>query len=162
MNPKSRVRVFHESREIEMNKVFAKMVQNPFSEEYAFLQKIRGDYPVYTVTVREIKKNTSKERYAGLTYEYMETYIQSHGSKDEQTERLAIFEEMKLISKCHSKGKRYPAIKSWFLETYPEVAKFGCAADSESTEESTSDNVINYTHPAEEAATPELKEAVGQ
>lgn len=47
MNPKSRVRVFHESREIEMNKVFAKMVQNPFSEEYAFLQKIRGDYPVY-------------------------------------------------------------------------------------------------------------------
>ena len=44
MNPKSRVRVFHESREIEMNKVFAKMVQNPFSEEYAFLQKIRGDW----------------------------------------------------------------------------------------------------------------------
>ena len=67
MNPKSRVRVFHQSREIEMNKVFAKMVQNPFSEEYDFLQKIRGDYPAYTVTVREIKKNTTQEHYAGLT-----------------------------------------------------------------------------------------------
>lgn len=151
MNPKSRVRVFHENREIEMNKVFAKMVQNPFSEEYAFLQKIRGDYPVYTVTVREIKKNTSKERYAGLTYEYMETYIQSHGSKDEQADRLAIFEEMKLISKCHSKGKRYPAIKSWFLETYPEVAKFGCTEAPEQKQD-TKDNVISMPSPAETTA----------
>lgn len=28
-------------------------------------------------------------------------------------------------SKCHSQGKRYPSIKKWFLETYPEIAEFG-------------------------------------
>ena len=162
MNPKSRVRVYHENGKIEMNKIFAKMAENPFTEEYAFLQKLRGDYPAYTVTVREIKKNTTQEHYAGLTYGYMKAYIKSHGSEKERAEHLAIFEEMELISKCHSKGKRYPAIKSWFLETYPEVAKFGCAADSKSTEENVPNNVINYTPPAEETATAELKEAVGQ
>ena len=92
----------------------------------------------------------------------MKAYIKSHGSEKERAEHLAIFEEMELISKCHSKGKRYPAIKSWFLETYPEVAKFGCVADSESTEENAPNNVINYTPPVEETATAEHKEAVGQ
>ena len=35
------------------------------------------------------------------------------------------FEELKLISKCHRKGLRYPTIKKWFLETYPEIIEFG-------------------------------------
>ena len=87
MNPKSRVRVYHENGKIEMNKIFAKMAENPFTEEYAFLQKLRGDYPAYTVTVREIKKNTTQEHYAGLTYGYMKAYIKSHGS-EKLAERL--------------------------------------------------------------------------
>ena len=32
---------------------------------------------------------------------------------------------MILISKCHSNAKRYPVIKNWFLEKYPEVKEFG-------------------------------------
>ena len=151
MNPKSRVRVYHENGKIEMNKIFAKMAENPFTEEYAFLQKLRGDYPAYTVTVREIKKNTTQEHYAGLTYGYMKAYIKSHGSEKERAEHLAIFEEMELISKCHSKGKRYPAIKSWFLETYPEVAKFGCMEAPEQKQD-TKDNVISMPSPAETTA----------
>ena len=151
MNPKSRVRVYHENGKIEMNKIFAKMSENPFTEEYAFLQKLRGDYPAYTVTVREIKKNTTQEHYAGLTYGYMKAYIKSHGSEKERAEHLAIFEEMELISKCHSKGKRYPAIKSWFLETYPEVAKFGCM-DAPEQKQDTKDNVISMPSPAETTA----------
>ena len=151
MNPKSRVRVYHENGKIEMNKIFAKMAENPFTEEYAFLQKLRGDYPAYTVTVREIKKNTTQEHYAGLTYGYMKAYIKSHGSEKERAEHLAIFEEMELISKCHSKGKRYPAIKSWFLEIYPEVAKFGCMEAPEQKQDA-KDNVISMPSPAETTA----------
>lgn len=127
MNAKSKMKVLHEDSVIEMNKTFAKMVENPFSEEYAFLQKIRRDYPEYKVTIREIKKNPNKETYAGLTYDYMRDYIILHTSPEEEAEAMAEFNELVLISKCHSKALRYPAIKKWFLAKYPEVAEFGCA-----------------------------------
>lgn len=126
MNAKSKMKVLHEDSVIEMNKTFAKMVENPFSEEYAFLQKIRRDYPDYKVTIREIKKNPNKETYAGLTYDYMRDYIILHTSEEEETEAMAEFNEMLLISRCHSKALRYPTIKKWFLAKYPEVAEFGC------------------------------------
>ena len=37
----------------------------------------------------------------------------------------AEFVELVLISKCHAKAKRYPTIKKWFLEKYPEIVQFG-------------------------------------
>ena len=127
MNAKSKMKVLHEDSVIEMNKTFAKMVENPFSEEYAFLQKIRRDYPEYKVTIREIKKNPNKETYAGLTYQYMKDYIILHTAPEDEAEAMAEFNELVLISKCHSKALRYPAIKKWFLAKYPEVAEFGCS-----------------------------------
>ena len=127
MNAKSKMKVLHEDGVIEMNKTFAKMVENPFSEEYAFLQKIRRDYPEYKVTIREIKKNPNKETYAGLTYQYMKDYIILHTAPEDEAEAMAEFNELVLISKCHSKALRYPAIKKWFLAKYPEVAEFGCS-----------------------------------
>ena len=30
-----------------------------------------------------------------------------------------------MISKCHSQAFRYPVVKSWFLERYPEIMEFG-------------------------------------
>ena len=127
MNAKSKMKVLHEDSVIEMNKTFAKMVENPFSEEYAFLQKIRRDYPEYKVTIREIKKTPNKETYAGLTYQYMKDYIILHTAPEDEAEAMAEFNELVLISKCHSKALRYPAIKKWFLAKYPEVAEFGCS-----------------------------------
>ena len=44
---------------------------------------------------------------------------------DEIKANLNKYEELRLIAQCHSKARRYPAIKSWFLETYPEIVKFG-------------------------------------
>ena len=77
--------------------------------------------PLYTVVQRHIRKNTKQEHYHGLTYAYMEDYIASHGSMEDRR----TYDEMKLISKCHSKGFRYPTIKAWFLERFPEVKAFG-------------------------------------
>ena len=128
MNAKSKMKVLHEDSVIEMNKTFAKMVENPFSEEYAFRQKIRRDYPEYKVTIREIKKNPNKECWKGLTYEYMENYITTHEDGENRILVLKEFAEMRLISECHSKCHRYPVIKKWFLGKYPEIANFGMAA----------------------------------
>ena len=126
MNAKSRIKVLHSEAAIEINTTFSKMIENPFSEEYALLQKIRSDYPHYIVKKRSIKKNPNKDTYAGLTYQYMADYIVLHAAKDEKTKAMSEFNELLLISKCHSKSRRYPIVKQWFLNKFPEVAEFGC------------------------------------
>ena len=118
---KNVLRVSHTDRTIVMDRTFAKFATNTASEEYAHLQQVRRDYPTYTVVQRQIKKNAKQEHYHGLTYAYMEDYIASHGNADDRR----TYDEMKLISKCHSKGFRYPTIKAWFLERFPEVKAFG-------------------------------------
>jgi hypothetical protein len=55
----------------------------------------------------------------------MEHYIGTHEPDDQVDEVLAHFEELKLISQCHGKRLRYPTIKKWFLNRYPDVAQFG-------------------------------------
>ena len=160
MNAKSKVKVLHNESAIEMNKIFAKMIENPQSDEYALLQKIRQDYPVYKVRVRQIKKNSTKETYKGLTYEYMRNYIITHPKgikKNDEGKDLNVllekFEELKLISQCQAKSRRYPVIKNWFLAQYPEIAKFGMDADAAEEEEKQDkkDNVIQGKFPQSEA-----------
>ena len=126
---KNTLKINHTKELIVMDRTFAKLAENTMSAEYAHLQQVRKDYPEYTVIQRQIKKNSNKETYNGLTYEYMEGYIMTHGSIETIQANLREFEEMRLISKCHSKAFRYPVIKSWFLQKYPEIAKFGvCGA----------------------------------
>ena len=160
MNAKSKVKVLHDKSAIEMNKIFAKMIENPQSDEYALLQKIRQDYPVYKVRVRQIKKNSTKETYKGLTYEYMRNYIITHPKGIKKNDEgkdvnvlLEKFEELKLISQCQAKSRRYPVIKNWFLAQYPEIAKFGMDADAAEEEEKQDkkDNVIQGKFPQSEA-----------
>lgn len=121
---KNTLKVNHIERTIVMDKTFAKFAENTRSEEYAHLQLIRKDYPTYEVVLRQIKRNPDKESYAGLTYDYMRDYIILHSTKEEELAAVAEFDELLLISRCHSKGKRYPAIKAWFLEKYPEAKDF--------------------------------------
>lgn len=126
---KNVLKLNHTNCTIVMDRTFAKRSENTRSEEYAHLQQVRQDYPTYTVVRRQIKTNPKKENYKGLTYEYMEDYILTHGSADEVRKNLAIYEEMLLVAECHSRSRRYPAIKSWFLEMYPEVVGFGKAEE---------------------------------
>ena len=118
---------------IIMDRTFAKNCINTRSEEYAQLQSVRRDYPTFAVVTRTIKKNPNKESYKGLTYQYMEDYIATHESEETVEAVLAEFAEMRLIAACHSKAFRYPTIKKWFLQKYPEVAIFGRTITTETT-----------------------------
>ena len=118
---KNTLKLNHTNRTIVMDRTFAKFAADTRSAEYAHLQQVRQDYPLYTVVQRHIRKNTRQEHYHGLTYAYMEDYIATHGSADDRR----IYDEMKLISRCHSKAYRYPTIKAWFLERFPEIKQFG-------------------------------------
>ena len=114
-----------------MDRTFAKNCAIAGSAEYNLLQATRKDYPNFTVEQRTIKRNANKECYRGLTYDYMKMYIASHESEENAEVILAELEEMILISKCHSMGYRYPTIKAWFLEKYPEIATFGMTDEQE-------------------------------
>lgn len=125
---KNTLRINHENKTIVMDRTFAKFAQNTRSDEYAHLQQIRRDYPDYMVKTRTIKHNPEKETYKGLTYEYMEEYILRHETEEKQLEVIKEFHELRTISKCHKQGLRYPTIKKWFLNKYPEIVDFAIAS----------------------------------
>lgn len=121
---KNTLKIDFEAGKIVMDRTFARKCANTRSEEYAQLQSVRRDYPNFTVVTRTIKKNPSKETYAGLTYQYMEDYIITHEDEETVDAVLAEFSEMRLIAACHSKAFRYPTIKKWFLQKYPDISRF--------------------------------------
>lgn len=112
---------------IVMDRTFAKNAENTRSEEYAHLQDVRASYPEWKVVTRTIERNPSKESYKGLTYEYMEDYILRHESEENQLAVIKEFNELRTISRCHKQGLRYPTIKKWFLNKYPEITDFKVA-----------------------------------
>ena len=122
---KNTLRVNSNARVLVMDRTFAKYAANVRNEEYAILQQARQDYPTYAVVTRRIKRDPNRETYAGLTYQYMENYILTHERADTVDKVMAEYRELRLISECHCKARRYPAIKSWFLKKYPEIEEFG-------------------------------------
>ena len=122
---KNVIRVDFAKKRIVMDRAFAKNCANPASDEYTQLQRVRQDYPTFTVSTRTCKSNPEKESYKGLTYEYMEHYILTHESKDTVLEVLDEYNELHLLAECHSRSRRYPVIKRWFLAKYPEIMEFG-------------------------------------
>ena len=108
-----------------MDRTFARKAINARSDEYELLQRVRQDYPNYTVTQRHIKTNPSKKTYRGLTYDWMEDYILTHGDNNKRLANWNEYNEMRLLSECHGQSFRYPYIKSWFLNMFPEVANYG-------------------------------------
>ena len=144
---KNVLKVDFQKKSIIMDRTFAKNCADTRSEEYAHLQRVRADYPTFTVSTRSCKPNPEKESYKGLTYEYMEHYILTHESKDTVLEVLDEYNELRLIAECHSKSRRYPVIKRWFLAKYPEIAEFGLLKVPMPTTEKPAMSVVN---PAQE------------
>ena len=109
------------NHKIIMDRLFAKLVKDTRSPEYEHLQKVRQDYPGFEVVQNHINKNSSKKTYSGLTYDYMEGYILAHGT----TAIAREFYRMREIAGCQGQAHRYPVIKSWFLDKFPEIVQFG-------------------------------------
>ena len=124
------LKVNYTNHTIVMDRTFAKLAQNTSSDEYARLQAVRRDYPNYQVVQRTIRKNSDKKTYQGLTYEYMEGYILRHGTEEQRIANLRKYAELREIAECQGKRYQYPVIKSWFLEQYPEIVKFGIEEDA--------------------------------
>jgi hypothetical protein len=61
----------------------------------------------------------------------MEEYIMTHESRDTVRVVLDEFYEMQLIARAHSQAFRYPTIKRWFLQRYPEFLEYGMKKNAE-------------------------------
>ena len=109
----------HENKTITLTRAFAKLTSNPLNKEAKLLSRVVKDFPDYEIIVRTIKTNPDKDSYKGLTYDYMRNYIIRFS--DDKKADLKELEDMIFISQCHSKSKRYPVIKKWFLKKYPDV-----------------------------------------
>ena len=87
------------------------------SDLYNQLIKVKADFPNFEVKVIS-NKSKRTDTLKGLTYDYMEKYIISHGSE----EQLKNFKEF--CTKDEMNGKPampYGKIKKWFLIQFPEV-----------------------------------------
>lgn len=122
---KNTIKLDHENGRIVMDRTFANLAVNVRTEEYKILQDVRLAYPTYIVVRRTIKKNPNRECHRGLTYDYMRDYIDRYESEETRESVQVELENMIQISRCHSQCKRYPVIKQWFLEKYPDVKNFG-------------------------------------
>ncbi len=161
---KNTVRINHETRQLIMDRTFAKLSSNVRNEEYDILQRVRQDYPTYTVEVRRIKTNPNKESYKGLNLNYMRRYIDRTEPTEESREAAhKEMDDLLFISQCHSKARRFPAIRKWFLAKYPEIALFGMPDDIEENpnQEETKTSQAPATLPAHSInAMPEEQEKI--
>jgi hypothetical protein len=114
------IKIDFAAKKIVLSKRFSEQASKVDTAEYHDLQRVRIDYPDFEVSVKQIRRNENKESYLGLNYAFMEKYIMLQPDAEARMEE---YQEKRLISECHS--VRFPAIKKWFLETYPEIKNYG-------------------------------------
>ena len=117
----SPIKFDHSNTTIIINRIFSVKATKFGTEEYAKLNQARKDYPNYNVEVREpIKKNPSKEAFKGLDYTFMERYMKIQKVSERVWDK---YRHTRLMTECHS--RRFPIVKQWFLDTFPEVRDWG-------------------------------------
>ena len=111
-------------RTIELTKKEMKAAGHFGSDEYNELMTARKDNPGYRVVVSTRKaKAVKKDTYKGLTYEYMEAYIEAHDQ-----DQSIMKEYRKLRGLCENIAENapdpytYQEMKEWFLDKFQEVA----------------------------------------
>ena len=106
---------------IEMTKTESKAASKFGSDRYKQLQEARRDYPTNAVVIKAA--SSKKESLKGLTYDYMEKYIEKHDDDDR-----SVMEEYKMLrgntEDVLAKSVSYGDVKEWFLAKFPEIAEF--------------------------------------
>lgn len=114
------VRVNYSTKTIVITKKFAKVISNPFTEEFKAFMELRERLSDFEVVVKATAKRTKRETLKGLNYSFMEQYIARHD--DENATVMAEFKKMTVKDDDNLATLSYGVVKKWFLEQYPEVA----------------------------------------
>ena len=110
------------NKTLVITKKFEKAANRYGSEEYAELKAARQDFPTYKIVVN---KTATKNQNKGLTYDFMEKYIDAHDKdgfvKGQFEVLLAKSEEAEELG---ATAAAYNEVKEWFFDTYPAFAEF--------------------------------------
>lgn len=119
------ITVNRKMRTLEITKKFDKASSRYGSEEYKELQTALSQNVGFKVIVKT-STSKKKETYKGLTYSYMETYIEAHDD-----ENCSIMEEYNLLRGIGEEAEEafadsftYLEMKDWFLDKFPAIAEF--------------------------------------
>lgn len=111
---------------IEMTKKFATAARKFGTKQYRDLQEARRDYPNFKVVTITRKATGCQDTYKGLTYKFMEDYIQKHDDAEQ-----SIMDEYLTLRGLTEAAKEnllepysYYEMKTWFLKTFPAIAEF--------------------------------------
>lgn len=125
-NFSSHVRVNHHNQTIEVTKTLDNAVKRYGSEAYIFLEGVRAQHPNYRIVVKTTKRNGSRK---GLTYKYMEEYIQKNDD-----ENGSIMKQFNILrGKAAPEGNTewdttvvasYLEVKEWFERKFPEIEQY--------------------------------------
>ena len=110
------IRIFESTKTLEVTKTFAKAASRYGSEAYMKLRSARNRSTA-------AKK---KDSFKGLTYAYMEKYIEAHD--DEKGTAMKKFLDLRGRSdeakEALAESCSYKEIKTWFLGQYTEINEF--------------------------------------
>jgi hypothetical protein len=113
------------SMTIEMTKTESKAAGKVGTEAFKEMLSLMQQFPNYKILV--VTRATTKKScdYKGLTYDYMEKYIQAHD------EDQSIMKEYQMLRGLTSEAQdaladscTYQEIKNWFLSKFPAIAEF--------------------------------------
>ena len=107
------------NKTIELTKQYAAAAKHYGTKEYKAVQAARRDNPDYQVVIKSAKKAKKKaDNFKGLTYGYMEMYIQT-----KHPDKMAEFTRLTESNEDDDKLS-YFEIKQWFLGYFKEELTF--------------------------------------
>ena len=106
-------------RTIVITKAMNKAASKFGTPEYFDLQTARSHYPGFRVVVKNTKTKT--ETYKGLTYAFMEKYIEAHD--DAEKSIITEYRFKRGLTEDSPKVCSFKEVRDWFLGKFPEIAK---------------------------------------
>lgn len=115
----------YNSMTIEMTKAESKSAGKVGTEAFREMLSLMQQFPNYKILVVTRATTKKSSELKGLTYDYMEKYIQAH-DKDQ-----SIMKEYQMLRGLSDEAQEaladscsYQEIKKWFLGKFSEIAQF--------------------------------------
>lgn len=102
------------SNTMTITKSFERAANNPYSEEYKLVQKIRADFPTMQLVRKASTAVKRPNPFKGLTYAAIEQYIRSAGTDDLMREYEMVRERSMIAP------NPYLLVRNWFILHFPE------------------------------------------
>ena len=111
---------------IEMTKAESKAAGKVGTAEFKNMLGLMQQFPNYKIQVATRAATKKACDYKGLTYDYMEKYIQVHDNEGQtiKAEYDALRGNTAEAIDALAESCSYQEIKKWFLNKFPEIEKF--------------------------------------